>query len=67
MSVRNVLVLVLSGVVVLVLADRMLRATGFDPESGNLDPLSLLAGGPPHSATCLPFVLSSIYIRHPGT
>lgn len=27
------------------LADRMLRATGFDPDSGNLDPLSLLAGG----------------------
>ncbi len=26
-------------------AGRMLRATGFDPESGTLDPLSLLAGG----------------------
>lgn len=27
------------------LTDRMLRATGFDPENGGLDPLSLLAGG----------------------
>lgn len=27
------------------LIDRMLRATGFDPENGSLDPLSLLAGG----------------------
>ena len=27
------------------MADRMLRATGFDRESGALDPLSLLAGG----------------------
>jgi phosphoglycolate phosphatase len=27
------------------MADRMLRATGFEPDSGALDPLSLLAGG----------------------
>ncbi len=27
------------------MADRMLRATGFDPDSGTFDPVSLLAGG----------------------
>lgn len=27
------------------MAERMLRATGFDPDSGSFDPLSLLAGG----------------------
>jgi phosphoglycolate phosphatase len=27
------------------IADRMLRVTGFDPDSGTFDPLSLLAGG----------------------
>ena len=27
------------------MADRMLRVTGFDPDSGTFDPLSLLAGG----------------------
>jgi len=27
------------------MADRMLRVTGFDPDNGSLDPLSLLAGG----------------------